>query len=72
MLLGNSKHVAYDRHRQPKRKILDQIHVALTDDGIERFVDDLLDARTHILDPARGKGLHHQAAQPGMVGRILL
>ena len=40
--------------------------------AIERFIDDLLDARTHVLDPARGKRLHHQAAQARVVGRILL
>ena len=39
---------------------------------VERLVDDLLDARAHVLDPARGERLHHQAAQAGMVRRILL
>ena len=72
MLLGNSEHVADDRHRQPKRKILDQIHAALRERCVKRFIDDLLDARTHVLDPACGKGLHHQAAQARMVGRVLL
>ena len=44
----------------------------LGSDAVERLIDDLLDARTHVLDPARGEGLHHQAAQAGVVGRILL
>ena len=72
MLLGNSEHVADDRDRQPERKILDQVHMALVDNAIQRFIDDLLDARTHVLDPARGKRFHDQAAQPRVVGRILL
>ena len=63
MLLGNPEHVADDRDRQPERKILDQIHVSLADDAIQRFIDDLLDARTHVLDPAGGKRFHDQAAQ---------
>jgi hypothetical protein len=41
-------------------------------DAVERLVDDLLDARTHVLDPARGEGLHNQPAQTGVVRRILL
>ena len=72
MFLGNSEHVADDRDRQPEREILDQVHVALGRDAIQRLVDDLLDARPHVLDPARGKGFHHQAAQAGVIGRILL
>ena len=35
-------------------------------------VDDLLDARAHVLDATRSKGPHHKAAQAAMVGRILL
>src|ERR1700716_34305 len=46
--------------------------MALPDNPIERFIDDLLDAGTHVLDPARGKRLDHQSAQPRMVRRILL
>ena len=72
MLLGNSEHVADDRDRQPERKILDQVHVALARNAIQRLVDDLLDARTHVLDPARRERLHHQPAQARVVGRILL
>ena len=72
MLLGDSEHVADDGDRQAEREILDQVHLALRDDAIERLVDDLLDARAHVLDPARGEGLHHQPAQAGVVRRILL
>ena len=72
MLLGNSEHVADDGDRQAEREILDQVHLALRNDAIERLVDDLLDARPHVLDPARGESLHHQPAQAGMVRRILL
>ena len=72
MLLGDSEHVADDGDRQAEREILDQVHLALRDDAVERLVDDLLDARAHVLDPARGEGLHHQPAQAGMIRRILL
>ena len=72
MLLGDSEHVADDGDRQAEREILDQVHLALRDDAVERLVDDLLDARAHVLDPARGEGLHHQPAQAGVVRRILL
>ena len=72
MLLGNSEHVADDGDRQAEREILDQVHPALRDDAVERFVDDLLDARAHVLDPAGGEGLHHQPAQAGVIRRILL
>ena len=33
MVLGDAEHVADDRDRQPKRKILDQVHVSLGDDA---------------------------------------
>ena len=72
MLLGNSEHVADDRDRQAEGKILDQVHVALARNAIQSLVDHLLNARTHVLDPARRKRFHHQAAQPRVVGRILL
>ena len=72
MLFGNSEHVADDGDRQAEGKILDQVHLALRNDAVEGFIDDLLDARTHVLDPAGGKGLDHEAAQTGVVRRILL
>ena len=72
MLLGDAEHVADDGDRQAKREILDQVHVALFEDGIDGLVDDFLDARPHVLDPARGEGFHDQAAQAGVVRRILL
>jgi hypothetical protein len=72
MLFGNSEHVADDGDRQAEREILDQVHLPLRDDAIERLVHDLLDARAHVLDPARGERLHHQPAQAGVVRRVLL
>jgi len=36
------------------------------------WVDDVLDARAHVLDPARGEGLDDEAAQAGVIGRVLL
>src|SRR4030088_934242 len=72
MFCGYPQHVADDRDRQPERKVLDKVHVPLGGDAIQRFIDNLLDARTHVLDPARGEGLHDQAAQSGVVGRVLL
>ncbi len=71
MVLGDAQHVADDRHRQPECKILDQVHMPLGHDPVECLVDDLLDARAHVLDPARGERLHHQAAQAGVIRRIL-
>ena len=72
MLFGDPEHVADDGDRQTKCEILDQVHFPLGNDPVERLVDDLLDARPHVLDPARGERLHHQPAQTGVVGRILL
>ena len=46
--------------------------MALRRHAIERPIDDLLDARAHVLHPPRGEGLHHQAAQAGVIGRVLL
>ena len=72
MLFGDPEHVADDGDRQAECEILDQVHLPLGNDPVERLVDDLLDARAHVLDPARGERLHHQPAQAGVVGRILL
>ena len=46
--------------------------MALRRHAVERGIDDRLDARPHVLDPAGGEGLHHQAAQAGVIGRVLL
>ena len=40
--------------------------------ALQRSIDDLLDARPHVLDPARGEGLNDQPAQSRMIGRVLL
>ena len=72
MLLGDAEHVADDGDRQAECVILDQVHPALGNDPVERLVDNLLNARAHVLDPARGERLHHQPAQPRVIGRILL
>ena len=72
VLLGNAEHVADDGDRQAESEILDQVHVALLDDGVDGLVDDRLDAGPHVLDAARGEGLHHESAQAGMIRRILL
>ncbi len=40
--------------------------------AVERLIDDLLNARAHVLDAARREGLHHQSPQPGMVRGVLL
>ena len=72
MFVGDSEHVTDDRDRQAERKILDQVHLAFRNDPVERLIDDLLDPRTHVLDPPRGESFHHQPAQPGVVRRILL
>jgi hypothetical protein len=72
MFLGDPEHVANDGDRQTECEILDQFHLSQGNDPVERLVDDLLDARAHVLDPARRERLHHQAAQAGVVGRVLL
>ena len=72
MLFGDSEHVANDGDRQAECEILDQVHFPLGNDPVESLVDDLLDARPHVLYPARSERLHHQPAQTGVVGRILL
>jgi hypothetical protein len=46
--------------------------VAAVDHGIDGLVHDLLNARAHVLDAARGECLDHQAAQPRMIRRVLL
>ncbi|MET3158282.1 hypothetical protein ABIF34_005307 [Bradyrhizobium japonicum] len=70
MVLGDSQHVADDGDGQAEGEILDQVHVAAVDHGVDGLVDDLLDPRPHVLDAPRGEGLHHEAAQAGVVGRI--
>src|SRR5262245_6637903 len=40
--------------------------------AVDDLIHDGLDARPHVLDPPRGKGLHHQPAQTGVIGWILL
>ena len=72
MFLGDPEHVANDGDRQTECEILDQLHLSLGNEPVERLVDDLLDARAHVLDPARGERLHHQPAQAGMIRRVLL
>ncbi len=72
MLLGDAEHIADDRHRQAEREILDQVHPALRNDAVERLVDDVLNARAHVLDPARGERLDDETAQAGMIRRVLL
>ena len=41
-------------------------------DAIDDLIDDLLNARAHILDAPRRKGAHHETAQAAVVGRIEL
>ncbi len=70
MVLGDAEHVADDGDGQAEGEILDQVHVAALDHGIDGLVDDLLDPRPHVLDATGGEGLHDEAAQAGVVGRI--
>src|ERR1700722_7712837 len=72
MILGYPKHVADYRNRQPKCEILDEIHVSSIGNPIERLIDDLLDTRPHVLDPARGECLDDKTTQSRVIGRILL
>src|SRR5208283_4332021 len=59
-------------HRQPESEVGDEVHAAARLDAIDDVIDDLLNARAHVLDAPRGKGADHQAAQTAMVGWILL
>ncbi|MGY4481491.1 hypothetical protein ACVWWR_000682 [Bradyrhizobium sp. LM3.2] len=72
MILGDAEHVADDGDRQAEGEVFDQVHVAAVDHGVDGLVDDLLDARPHVLDAAGGEGLHDETAQAGVVGRISL
>ena len=72
LLLGDAQHLADHDHRQPVGKVGDQVHSALRCDAVDRLIDDLLDAWTHLIDPARRESLHHEAAQARVVGRIEL
>src|SRR6185312_7674019 len=69
--IGNAEHFADHRDRQPEGEILDHVHRAVGLDAVDRSVDDRLDARPHVGDAARGEGLDHEAAQAGVIGRVL-
>ena len=72
VVLRNAEHVADHGHRQPERKIGDQVHMAARLDVIDDAIDNLLNARPHIFDPPRRERPHHEAAQAAVVGRIEL
>src|SRR4029077_20596588 len=65
-------HVADHGDREAEGEIGDQVHAAAGFDAVDDPVDDLLNARAHILDAAGRKGAHHEPTQAGVVGRILL
>ena len=72
VVLRNTEHVADHGHRQPIRKIGDQVHVAVRLDAIDNVIDNGLNAQPHIFDPPRAERPHHEAAQAAVVGRIEL
>jgi hypothetical protein len=71
-LLRDAQHVADHGHRQPESEVRDEIHPAARFYAIDDLIDDLLNARAHILDAPRSKRADHETAQAAMVGRIEL
>jgi hypothetical protein len=43
-------------------KVCDEVHLALRLRAINDLIDDLLDARAHILDPSGSEGADHETA----------
>ena len=72
MLVGDAEHLADHGHRKPESEVGDEIHVTARLDAIDDLIDNLLNARAHVLDPLGGKGPYHQTPQAPMIGRILL
>jgi len=70
VLLRDTKHVADHNHRKPESKISNEIHMALRLHVIDDFVNDLLNARSHVVDASGGKGVGHEIAQAAMIRRI--
>ena len=71
-LLRDAQHVADHGHRQPESKIRNEIHTAAGLYAIDNIIDDLLNARAHVLDAPRSKRADNKTAQPAMIGRIEL
>ncbi len=55
-----------------KREVRDEIHPAARLYAIDDLIDDLLNARAHVLDAPRSKRADNETAQPAMVGWIEL
>src|SRR6476469_4588186 len=55
---GDAQHFADDGDGQEEGKIGNHVHKAPRLHPIERGIDDVLDARAHVLHPTGGKGLH--------------
>ncbi len=68
--LRDAQKFAYHQHGQGKRQIADRVHRAGRRDLIQQPVGDRLNARTHVLDLARGEHLGDQTTQPRVVRRI--
>jgi hypothetical protein len=72
VLLRDAQHVGDHGHRQPKREIRNEIHIAAGLYAIDDLIDDLLNAWAHILDTPRSKRADNETAQPAMIGWIEL
>jgi hypothetical protein len=72
VLLRDAQHVGDHGHRQPKREIRNEIHMAAGLYAIDDLIDDLLNAWAHILDTPRSKRADNETAQPAMIGWIEL
>jgi hypothetical protein len=53
-----------------EREVGEEVCATLRLQAIDNLVDDLLNARAHVVDATRSKGPDHKAAQPAMVGWI--
>jgi hypothetical protein len=68
----NAEHLADDNDRQRVGELLDQVHPVVVLHRRQEVIDDLLDMRPEHLNHARSERLAHQAAQPGVIGRIAI
>ena len=66
----DAQHLADHDDRQRIGELLDQIHRVVVVHLRQEAIDDLLDVRPEHLHHARGEGLAHETAQPGVIGRI--
>ena len=60
VLLRDAEHVADHGDRQPEGEIRDEIHMAARLYAVDDLIDDLLNARAHVLDTPRNDNIRHR------------